>query len=169
MTSVEQIPDIVEHVRTGFDAGVLRTIASRRAQLKQLRRMLVEQEDRLVDALAIDVGKPRIEAYTTEIAFTINEIDHTLKHLEAWTKPHKVKVPLTFKPGSGRLHPQPLGTVLHHRPVELPGAAAARSARAGARRRQHRRAQAVGGHPDRRRRDRRPDPPLPRRARRRRS
>ena len=82
MTSVEQIPEIVARVRGGFDAGALRTIASRSDQLAQLRRLLVEQEDRLVDALAIDVGKPRIEAYTTEIGFTINEIDHTLKHLE---------------------------------------------------------------------------------------
>ncbi len=120
MTSVEQIPDIVEHLRTGFDAGVLRSLASRRAQLKQLRRMLVEQEDRLVDALAIDVGKPRIEAYTTEIAFTINEIDHTLKHLDAWNKPQKVKVPLTFKPGRGHLHPQPLGTVCIIAPWNYP-------------------------------------------------
>ena len=120
MTSVEQIPDIVARVRGGFDAGVLRTIASRSDQLKQLRRLLVEQEDRLVDALAIDVGKPRIEAYTTEIAFTINEIDHTLKHLEAWNKPRKVKVPLTFKPGGGRLHPEPLGTVCIIAPWNYP-------------------------------------------------
>jgi len=65
----------------------------------------------LVDALVADVGKPRIEAYTTEIAFTINEIDHTLKHLDAWTKPSKVKVPLTFKPGTATLRAEPLGTV----------------------------------------------------------
>ncbi len=104
----------------GFGAGVVRSLASRRAQLVQLRRMLVEQEDRLVDALTVDLGKPRIEAYTTEIAFTINEIDHTLKHLDAWNKPRKVKVPLTFKPGSGRLHPEPLGTVCIIAPWNYP-------------------------------------------------
>ncbi len=82
--------------------------------------MFVEQEDRLIDALVADVGKPRIEAYTTEIAFTINEIDHTLKHLDAWTKPAKVKVPLTFKPGSARLHPEPLGTVCIIAPWNYP-------------------------------------------------
>jgi aldehyde dehydrogenase (NAD+) len=120
MSSVENIPGIVDQVRGGFDAGVLRTIASRRTQLEQLRRLLVEQESRLVDALAVDVGKPRIEAYTTEIAFTINEIDGALKHLESWNKPHKVKVPLTFKPGSGRLHPQPLGTVCIIAPWNYP-------------------------------------------------
>ena len=51
--------------------------------------MLIEQEDRFVDALVADVGKPRIEAYMTEIAFTVNEIDHTLKHLHTWTTPRR--------------------------------------------------------------------------------
>ena len=82
--------------------------------------MFVEQEGRLIDALVADVGKPRIEAYTTEIAFTINEIDHTLKHLDAWTKAAKVKVPLTFKPGTAHLHPEPLGTVCIIAPWNYP-------------------------------------------------
>jgi len=82
--------------------------------------LFVEQEDRLIDALVADVGKPRIEAYTTEIAFTINEIDHTLKHLNAWTKPEKVKVPITFKPGKARLQPEPLGTVCIIAPWNYP-------------------------------------------------
>ena len=82
--------------------------------------MFVEQEDRLIDALVADVGKPRIEAYTTEIAFTINEIDHTLKHLDSWTKPGKVKVPLTFKPGTAQLRPEPLGTVCIIAPWNYP-------------------------------------------------
>ncbi len=82
--------------------------------------MFVEQEDRLIDALVADVGKPRIEAYTTEIAFTINEIDHTLKHLDSWTKPEKVKVPLTFKPGKATLRPEPLGTVCIIAPWNYP-------------------------------------------------
>ena len=154
MTSVAQIPETVERVRTGFETGVLRTVASRRAQLQQLRRLLVEQEDRLVDALAIDVGKPRIEAYTTEIAFTVNEIDHTLKHLEAWNKPHKVKVPLTFKPGSGRLHPQPLGTVCIIAPWNYPVQLLLAPLVPRTRRRQHRRAQTLRGDSHRRRRDR---------------
>ena len=87
---------------------------------RALRELFVEQEDRLIDALVADVGKPRIEAYTTEIAFTINEIDHTLKHLDAWTKPTKVKVPLTFKPGSATLRPEPLGTVCIIAPWNYP-------------------------------------------------
>jgi aldehyde dehydrogenase (NAD+) len=120
MTAVERIPDIVRDLREGFRAGVLRENAQRVAQLHRLRSLFVEQEDRLIDALVADVGKPRIEAYTTEIAFTINEIDHTLKHLEAWTRPAKVKVPLTFRPGSAQLRPEPLGTVCIIAPWNYP-------------------------------------------------
>ena len=111
MTSVDHIPETVGELRAGFRTGVLSDVESRRTHLRRLRDLFVEQEDRLIDALVADVGKPRIEAYTTEIAFTINEIDHTLKHLNAWTKPEKVKVPITFKPGKARLQPEPLGTV----------------------------------------------------------
>ena len=120
MTPVDHIPGLVQELRAGFQAGVLSDVESRRAQLRRLRDLFVEQEDRLIDALAADVGKPRIEAYTTEIAFTINEIDHTLKHLNAWTKPEKVRVPITFKPGKAALRPEPLGTVCIIAPWNYP-------------------------------------------------
>jgi aldehyde dehydrogenase (NAD+) len=120
MTAVDRIADIVRDLHEGFRSGVLRDNEQRAAQLKRLRTMFVEQEGRLIDALVADVGKPRIEAYTTEIAFTINEIDHTLKHVDAWTKSAKVKVPLTFKPGTARLHPEPLGTVCIIAPWNYP-------------------------------------------------
>ncbi len=120
MTSVDRIPEIVQALREGFRSGVVRDIESRRGQLQQLRALFVEQEDRLIDALVADIGKPRLEAYITEIAFTINEIDHTLKHLDSWTKPAKVKMPLTSKPGRATLRPEPLGTVCIIAPWNYP-------------------------------------------------
>jgi aldehyde dehydrogenase (NAD+) len=120
MTAVDAIPEIVQNLREGFADGLLRENSSRIAQLRQLRLMFVEQEDRLIDALVADLGKPRIEAYMTEIAFTINEIDHTIKHLDSWTKPEKVKVPITFKPATAKIYPQPLGTVCIIAPWNYP-------------------------------------------------
>lgn len=120
MTAVDRVPEIVSILREGYRNGVLRDVESRRDQLRRMRTLFVEQQDRLIDALVADIGKPRIEAYTTEIAFTINEIDHTLEHLDDWTKPTKVKVPLTFKPGRATLRPEPLGTVCIIAPWNYP-------------------------------------------------
>ncbi len=120
MTTVAEVPEIVDRVRRGFEAGTLRTVESRVTQLRQLRRLLVEQEDRFVDALRIDLGKPAIEAYMADVVFTTNEIDHTLKHLTSWLAPEKVKVPMNFKPGSAHIAPEPLGTVCVIAPWNYP-------------------------------------------------
>ena len=48
-------------------------MAARKAQLHQLRRLLVEQEDRLLAALAADMASP-IEGCATDLGFTISEI-----------------------------------------------------------------------------------------------
>ena len=120
MTAVDRIPGIVQQAREGFRAGLLRDNEQRVGQLQQLRAMFVEQQERMIDALVADIGKPRIEAYTSEVAFTLNEIDHTLKHLDAWTKPQKVRVPLSFKPGRARIRPEPLGTVCIIAPWNYP-------------------------------------------------
>ena len=63
-------------MRDGFDEGLLRDVAARKAQLRQLRRLLDEQEDRLLAALAADLGKPPIEAYAADVGFTVREISH---------------------------------------------------------------------------------------------
>ena len=120
MTTVEAIPDIVEHLREGFRSGITRDLESRRVQLKQMRRMIEENEDVLLDALVADMGKPRIEAYMTELAFTLTEIDDAVKNLGKWAAPTKVKLPLNFKPGSARLRPEPLGTVCIIAPWNYP-------------------------------------------------
>ena len=110
-TDIERIPGIVDGMRRGFEAGVTRSLASRRVQLEALRRMLAEQEDRLLDALAIDVGKPRPEAFSSEFYLTLKDIDDALKRLTSWAKPRRVGIPLLLQPGSGRIYRQPLGTV----------------------------------------------------------
>jgi aldehyde dehydrogenase (NAD+) len=120
MSAVETVSDIVGRLRTGVTDGVLADQGQRITQLRQLRRLLVEQEDRFVAALAADLAKPAVEAYTTEIGFTIAEIDHAIAGLPQWMAPERIKVPLTFKPGSARVVSQPLGVVLVIAPWNYP-------------------------------------------------
>jgi aldehyde dehydrogenase (NAD+) len=113
-------PALVTRLRATFDSGKTRPLAWRREQLKALRKMLVEREAELLDALAADLGKPRLEAWATDIGFVINEIDHALKHLRRWTRAKRVRTPLVTKPARARVVPEPLGVVLVIAPWNYP-------------------------------------------------
>ncbi len=114
------IPEIVDALRTSQRAGVLRTIESRRTQLRQLQRMLTEQEEPILRAMAVDLGKPPMEAYAAEVGLVLGEIKATLKNLDAWCAPERVKVQLAIKPGAAEIVPEPLGVVLIIAPWNYP-------------------------------------------------
>lgn len=82
------------------------------AQLKGLRRMLVEEQDRLVAALGQDLGKPATEALMTELSPVRSEVDHALLHLTDWMEPRPAKLPLALRPASAEVRPRPKGLVL---------------------------------------------------------
>jgi aldehyde dehydrogenase (NAD+) len=120
VTSTDDITGIVGAVRSGYDSGLLTDVAARRVQLQQLRAMLLDNEDRITAALVADFGKPPIETYSTEIGFTVNEIDVALKGLDTWAKPRKAKIPMLLRPGSAQIVPEPLGVVLIIAPWNYP-------------------------------------------------
>ena len=111
---------LVGGLRHTFDSQLTRPLAWRRAQLLALRRLLVERETELADALQQDLGKHPTESHTTELGFTRNEIDFTLKHLAKWSRSAKVRMPLTLQPASARVTPQPLGVMLILSPWNYP-------------------------------------------------
>lgn len=111
---------LVDDVRRGFDDRITQPIEWRHAQLDALTQMLHDHTDRFADALRADLGKSEIEAWTTEIGFSINDIAHQRDHLADWAAPRKVKTPLMFKPGSSRIVPQPKGVALVIAPWNYP-------------------------------------------------
>ena len=54
-------------------------------------------EQALLAALAIDLGKPGLEAWISELGFTISDIDHTLINIDAWSANRKVATPTTLQ------------------------------------------------------------------------
>ena len=119
-TPLESIAPTVAAARTAFDQGTTRGYAWRVATLERFRGLLEERESRLLDALAADFGKPRAEAWLTEIGFTIGDINHTLAHLPLWMKPDKVGTPVAFKPGSSYIVPEPVGVTCVIAPWNYP-------------------------------------------------
>jgi aldehyde dehydrogenase (NAD+) len=112
--------DTTKKLRAAFDSGRSRPIAWRKAQLERLKCLLRDGEAQLLEALRRDLGKPAIEGFLTDIAFVRAEIDETLRHLDAWLRPEKVRVPLKQRPGGAHIYRDPLGVVLIIGPWNYP-------------------------------------------------
>jgi len=115
-----EIPRMLKDLRATFDSGRTRTLAWRLQQLEGLQRLVNENEDRILEALAKDVGKPDLEAFMTEVASTIDDIDLVRKKLPGWMKPQKVSAPIITQPAKATIYRDPLGVVLVIAPWNYP-------------------------------------------------
>jgi aldehyde dehydrogenase (NAD+) len=111
---------LLARLRATFETGRTRDIAWRRGQLEALRRLLLEGEGRLIAAIAADFRKPAFETQITETRNVVWEIDHALPRLARWMRGHRASIPWALWPGSGRIHPEPLGVALIIAPWNYP-------------------------------------------------
>lgn len=114
------IEGLAERLRATFATGRTRSEQWRREQLAGLGRMIKEGEDELLDALAVDLGKPRYEAWLTDLRGTGREIEHAEKHLKKWLSPTPAPVPLLLRPNKASVEHTPLGVVLVIAPWNYP-------------------------------------------------
>ncbi|KRA38881.1 MULTISPECIES: aldehyde dehydrogenase family protein [unclassified Nocardioides] len=118
--STEPAETLVARLRETFDSGRTRDLDWRRDQLGVLARMLRENEEALLAALAEDLGKPRFEAWAGDVASSASEADHLRKHLGSWAKDSSARLPLPFLPGRASIRHEPRGVVLVIAPWNYP-------------------------------------------------
>jgi aldehyde dehydrogenase (NAD+) len=82
--------------------------------------MLDDNEAEIIEALKIDLGKPTVEGFITDIAFVTGEIKAMLKNLRKWNEAVRVPTPVVALPAKSRLIPEPLGVVLVIAPWNYP-------------------------------------------------
>ena len=107
-------------LRSTYESGATRSLAWRRRQLEQMNRMLTENEAEFLEALRVDLGKPSVEGFITDIAFVTSEVESMIKNLKKWNKPERVGTPLFNMPAKSHLMPEPLGVVLVIAPWNYP-------------------------------------------------
>jgi coniferyl-aldehyde dehydrogenase len=109
----EMLADALAVQRRAYHRHPVPTEAERRADLKALRRFVVENRDPICAAISADYGhRSRHETLLAEIVPAIASIDDALKHLREWTRPQRRAVDrMLFGLASNRVVPQPLGVV----------------------------------------------------------
>lgn len=117
-------PTIVEselaRLRRTFDGGRTRGLAWRLAQLAALTRLLDEEAERIVSALAADLGRGRHESWLGDIASTRGEAEYARRRLRSWMRRRHTGLPLSMMPGRAFYQYEPLGTVLVIAPWNYP-------------------------------------------------
>jgi aldehyde dehydrogenase (NAD+) len=116
----EKIPTLVSRLRASFDSGATRGAEWRATQLRQLMRMIEDNEEQILGALKSDLGKSNYEGWIGETNFVKAEIKFTLKSLKRWMKPRRVSTPMVLQPGKARIISEPLGVVLIIAPWNYP-------------------------------------------------
>ncbi|MFX3650198.1 MAG: aldehyde dehydrogenase [Paenibacillus sp.] len=116
----QEVEQILEQQREFFRSGATRSAEARIARLNQLKQAIQKYETRLTEALYQDLGKSEFESYTTEIGFMMDSITHTIRKVNKWVKPVKVKTQMALLGSKSVIIPEPYGAVLIIGPFNYP-------------------------------------------------
>lgn len=117
---MESYQSLVAKQRAYFCSNQTKNISFRISALHKLRTAIRNNEKQLLEALHTDLNKSEFEAYTAEIGIILEEIRHTLSHLQAWVKPVKVKTPITHFGSTSYIYSEPYGVALIISPWNYP-------------------------------------------------
>ncbi len=120
LTDPDDVAQAIARTRSSFARGTTKPLAWRYEQLDAMRALLEENEEALIDALRVDLGKSPIESFATDIGFVLNDLAHLRRRLKAWTKTRRVRVQAALLPGRAMIRSEPKGTVLIIGPWNYP-------------------------------------------------
>jgi len=116
----DEIKAIVDRQRDYFRAGLTLRPEARLAALEKLRRVMVQYQDRVHEALREDLGKCETESFMCETGLSLSELSYMSRHLKTWSRDKRVKTPLTNFAGRSFVRPMPYGVTLIMSPWNYP-------------------------------------------------
>ncbi|NEO84092.1 MAG: aldehyde dehydrogenase [Spirulina sp. SIO3F2] len=117
---VSSTQSLIATQRQFFNSHATQSYDFRIAQLQKLQAAIKTDEDKILEALYLDLHKPKFEAVAAELIFNLEEITDAIKHLKQWMRPKRVNAPLSQLPASAKIMPEPLGVVLIIGPWNYP-------------------------------------------------
>ena len=119
-TSENSIVEYIANQKVFFSTHQTKVINFRLAQLHKLKKVILQNQQKIEQALWKDLHKSPEEAYLTEISIVTGEIDNHIKQLKKWAKPKRVSTPIHLLPSSSKIIYEPLGVALIVSPWNYP-------------------------------------------------
>lgn len=116
----EQIELILKCQREYFSQGETLDVAFRIKCLKRLRDTIKKKEEKIINALQLDLGKSDYESYMCEIGMALSEITYLIKNTKKLSKNEKVKTPLAQFAAKSYKVKSPYGNTLIMSPWNYP-------------------------------------------------
>ncbi|MEC1155898.1 aldehyde dehydrogenase [Cytobacillus horneckiae] len=117
---MEKYKDVIQKQRLYFSKGETKELSFRISALEKLQKLIKTHEQDIMVALKEDLNKTEFDSYLTEIAVLIEEIKFTLKNIQKWAKPRKVKSSLSTFGSKSFIYPEPYGVTLIISPWNYP-------------------------------------------------
>lgn len=114
------IEQVIKEQRAFFNTHETLQLSFRINSLKKLKRLIIEYQEDILNALKIDLNKSRVESYMSEIGMVLSELDHTLKNIKKWSKTQRVKTPIAQFKAKSYIIKEPFGVVLIMSPWNYP-------------------------------------------------
>lgn len=119
-TSENSIVEYIANQKVFFSTHQTKDINFRLVQLRKLKKVILQNQQKIEQALWKDLHKSPEEAYLTEISIVTGEIDNHIKQLKKWAKPKRVSTPIHLLPSSSKIIYEPLGVALIVSPWNYP-------------------------------------------------
>lgn len=117
---MKRYKEVVEKQKEFFKTGKPIDINYRKKALIKLRDAVDKYEEKILYALKLDLGKSEFEGYETELGIVKSELKNTIKNLEKWSKPKKVRASIMNPFSENRIYNQPYGVCLILSPWNYP-------------------------------------------------
>lgn len=114
-----RLDELLQKQKDYFRTGETRDIEFRISKLKRLKKAIKIYEQKVLEALRKDLGKPEQESFFSEVGGIYASIDLFVKNLAKWTKARAVNTPIV-QYGESYIEYEPYGSVLIIAPFNYP-------------------------------------------------
>jgi len=113
-------PDILTAQKSFFKSQKTKDLNYRLSLLKALKAEILANEESILEALNKDFRKSQFEAYLSEFAMVMSQLNLAIKNLKKWAKPQRIKASILTFPSKDYIYKEPYGTVLIISPWNYP-------------------------------------------------